>query len=121
MVRLDYHGLHGLKNHDRLKSSEVSEFYIAGCRHLEHLRGERARRTYRYEDEEGYPSVASIVQFSNDYFAVTAFEGNDRSGVHLSVSPGPFPPSDERFPKHFLQVKELPNDHAPGWLTSPQD
>lgn len=100
---------------DNLTSKTLLEFYKSGCAHLDHLSGIRDRQTYRMQDEEGYPSIVSVVQYPDGYVAVRAYEGNDSQGILLDAVPGAFPPTDN--PTNYLNLKEVSKDEEPGFLT----
>lgn len=99
---------------DNVTSATLLKFYKVGCVRLDHLRGTRDRRTYRTKDQEGFPSIYSVVQYPDGYVAVSAYEGNDSQGVLLDVVPGTFPPTDN--PRHYLHLREVPKDEEPGFL-----
>lgn len=107
-------GCHFNTYDDNVTSATLLEFYRAGCVRLDHLRGIRDRRTYRTQDEEGYPSIFSVVQYPDGYIAVGAYEGNDSQGISLDVAPGAFPPTDN--PRHYLHLREVPKNEEPGFL-----
>ena len=99
---------------DNVTSATLLNFYKAGCARFDHLRGVRDRRTYRTKDEEGYPSIVSVVQYPDGYIAVEAYEGNDSQGVLLDIVPGTFPLTDN--PRRYLCPREVPKDEDPGFL-----
>jgi len=99
---------------DNVNTAELARFYKIGCDRLEYLRSGQDHRTYRWADQEGYPSISSVVQYPNGYVAVTAYEGNDSCGISIDVGPGAFPPTDN--PRHYLHLREVPKNEDPGFL-----
>jgi len=103
---------------DRISTADVEVLYRVGCLRLEELRGDFSRKTYRYEDEEGYMGVSSVVQYANRFVSVGVFGGNDSDIVMIEVAPGEFPASGES-KAHYLKVEELPGDQLPRGVIRP--
>jgi hypothetical protein len=99
---------------DNVTSATLLEFYRVGCVRLDHLRGINDRRTYRAQNQEGYPSICSVVQYPEGYVVVSAYEGNDSQGIILDIAPGTFPPTDN--PRRYLHLSEVPKNEEPGFL-----
>ena len=97
---------------DEVSSETIADLYYSACERLEDIRGSHPRKTWVWYDDEGWPRVSSVVLLPAAHIKVTASENNDNDAVYVSVTPGPFPPPDHS-PRHFLAMKELPNDRLP--------
>ncbi len=79
-----------------VKSNEIGLLYLATCRKLEASYGKQLK-TYFGQDEEGYPSQVSIVQFFGGqqnayYLMVGVFNGNDADVFTFTSMTGTFDP-----------------------------
>ena len=99
---------------DNVTPETLRAFYKSGCAQLNHLSGVRERQTYRAQDVEGYPCIVSVVQYSDGYLALEAYEGNDSKGISLVLAPGVFPPANDS--RHDRHLRNVPKDEDPGFL-----
>lgn len=103
---------------DRVSSADIGALYHTGCQRLDKIRGALPRKTYQYEDAEGYLGVASVVQYPNGFVYVEVFGGNDADSVSIKAAPGRFPLSEDSNNRD-LQLKELPSDQLPSGVIRP--
>src|SRR4030095_2667862 len=103
---------------DRVNSSDVHDMYDLGCRHLDAIRGQYPRRTFKATDEEGYCGVFSVVQFPRVHMCVGVFGGNDSDMIDVLVVPGklswPLPGY-----RGADKVEELSSDGLPNGIIRP--
>ena len=96
---------------DKVTNSQISQYYSEGCGRLADLESER--RTYTYEDAEGYMGCITVVQHATSYEFVRVFGGNDSDIIEVGRRSGVFP--SER----YLRVIRIRTDELPSGVIRP--
>lgn len=99
--------------HD-VSSSTIADLYSRACRKLVVLYKDEVK-TYSWNDNEGYPRIATIVQFDiagkpSDVLIVEGDQNNDNDSFTFEYRDGAFDTSK----KKLLPSWELPPDHLRG-------
>ena len=93
---------------DDIETWCIKSLYNDICSHLQSQFGTEALSSYTYEDQEGWPRQATIVQLRKDtdwpsYLVVTALQNNDNDMIRFSHFKGVFDTSN----KHQIPSWEL--------------
>ncbi len=96
---------------DEVSSDSIEELYEITCARLEKLYPEKIT-TYYWEDEMGYPRLATIVEFKNTYYGnlyliTEAYENNDNDSYHFAYRKGVFKTENKKLLKSWKVKKQL--------------
>ena len=96
---------------DDISSAQVAQFYLNGCGRLADLAPQR--KTYRYQDLEGYGGCVTVIQHATSYEFVNVFGANDNDSISIGRAPGMFPPT------RYLKVTQIPAGELPPGIIRP--
>jgi len=107
--------------HD-VPSRVIASLYSSACQKLEALYGKEVH-TYSWSDLEGWPRIATVVQFQNEnrghsYLVVRAYQNNDNDSFSFEYCSGVFDTARKQMrpswilPKGHLRTDE-PNQGKP--------
>ena len=79
---------------NEVSSKTIAELYTLTCKKLADLYGEEVK-TYFWTDQEGWPRIATVVQFkigdeARSYLVVRAFQNNDNDSFSFDHIDGEF-------------------------------